>query len=134
MVVTPNVRAKSAVFITFSGNCKKALTFYQSCFGGTLHLQPFKTTLQAYKEIPIVSGSLLADTISIYGSDLVHEEGRRLGNYMAIFFACENKAERNGLIEKLAKNRNGFSEKNDEDQNLIELTDTFGVRWVLGIQ
>lgn len=134
MVVTPNVKAKSAVFITFSGNCKKALTFYQSCFGGILHLEIFETALQDYKELPIVIGSLLADTISIYGSDLVHEEGRRLGNYMAIFFACENKAERNVLIEKLAKNRNGFSGKNNENQNLIELTDAFGVRWVLGIQ
>ena len=36
----------SAVFLTFSGNCKKALTFYQACFGGTLQFETFGKELQ----------------------------------------------------------------------------------------
>lgn len=31
----------TGVFITFSGNCKEALAFYQACFGGILHLETF---------------------------------------------------------------------------------------------
>ncbi len=125
-------KLKSAVFITFPGNCKKALTFYQSCFGGILQLEPFKEELEAYKEI-VVSGSLLAESITIHGSDLVHNEGRKLGNYISIFFECENSRCRKELIEKLQFEKRNIFQKNQEDQKLIELTDAFDVRWVLAV-
>lgn len=122
----------SAIFITFSGNCKKALTFYQSCFGGVLKLKPFKEAIKNHKEI-IVSGSLLADRITIHGSDLVHDEGRKLGNYISIFLACKNTDERKELIERLVADKKNLLGKNYDDQNLIELTDVFDVCWVLGV-
>lgn len=133
MVAHTNGKARSAVFITFSGNCKKALTFYQSCFGGSLQLEPFEEELEAYKEMPIVSGSLLAEGITIHGSDLVHNEGRKLGNYMAVFLACKNSKDRKILIEKLVADRKDLLEGNNDAQKLIELTDAFDVRWVLAI-
>ncbi|WPR76341.1 hypothetical protein [Algoriphagus sp. NG3] len=122
----------SAVFITFSGNCKKALTFYQSCFGGVLRLKSFENELPANKEI-VVSGSLLADGITIHGSDLVHNEGRKLGNYISIFLGCKDRDERRDLIEKLAGTKMKPIDGNHGDQKLIELTDPFDVRWVLGV-
>ncbi|MES2419108.1 MAG: glyoxalase, partial [Bacteroidota bacterium] len=94
----------SAVFITFSGNCKKALTFYQTCFGGLLQFELFEKELPGYPEMPVVNGSLVSDRIVIHGSDLIHNEGRKLGNYMAIFLHCKNTAERKTLIEKLEAN------------------------------
>lgn len=133
MVAQNNGKTGSAVFITFSGNCKKALTFYQSCFGGILNLEPFEMALKAYEKMPIVSGSLIADRITIHGSDLVHNEGRKLGNYIAVFLACENAAERKEVIEKLANHKSNSFAKNDDDQKLIEVTDAFDVRWVLGV-
>lgn len=125
-------KSRSAVFITFPGNCKRALTFYQSCFGGKLQLEPFKEELEAYKEI-VVSGTLLAEVITIHGSDLVHNEGRKLGNYISIFLACKNTADRKQLIEKLVAHKKNFLIKNQEEQKLIELTDAFDVRWVLAV-
>lgn len=133
MVAHTNGKTRSAVFITFSGNCKKALTFYQSCFGGILQLETFEEVLESYNEMPIVSGTLLADGITIHGSDLVHNEGRKLGNYMAVFFECENPNDRRKLIEKLVADRKDLLEGNNDAQNLIELTDAFDVRWVLAI-
>ena len=76
----------SAVFITFSGNCRKALTFYQGCFGGTLRLETFGEALDGYPETPVISGSLVSDRVVIHGSDLVHNEGRTLGNYIS--YSC----------------------------------------------
>ncbi|KQB98597.1 hypothetical protein [Pedobacter sp. Hv1] len=122
----------SAIFLTFSGNCKEALTFYQNCFGGTLQFELFEKELQGYTEKPVVSGSLVADSIVIYGSDLVHNEGRIVGNYMAIFRQCTNKHVRKELIEKLMCSKNYFSIGNDDDQ-LIEIVDTFEVRWILSV-
>ncbi|WP_225872686.1 VOC family protein [Pedobacter frigoris] len=119
-----------AVFITFSGNCKKALSFYQSCFGGLLQFETFEKEVDGYTEVPVVSGSLVSDRVIIYGSDLVHNEGRKVGNYMSIFLRCKNTNDRKVLIKKLKFHKDNFS-VGDDDQKLIELTDAFDVRWLL---
>ena len=124
----------SAVFLTFSGNCKKALTFYQTCFGGTLQFETFGKELQGYTETPVVSGSLVSDRIVIHGSDLVHDEGRKLGNYIAIFLPCKNRQDRKELLEKLEFDQKKLFVTNEDDQNLIEVTDAFDVRWVLSVE
>lgn len=123
----------SAIFITFSGNCKKALSFYQACFGGILHFETFEKEIPGYAEMPVVNGSLISDRVIIYGSDLVHHEGRKLGNYLSIFLHCENKTYRKELVEKLESDRRHFFANHDHDQKLIEVIDAFDVRWVLGI-
>jgi len=123
----------SAVFITFSGNCKKALSFYQTCFGGLVQFETFEKEVYGYPEMPVVSGSLISDRIIIHGSDLVHNEGRKLGNYISIFLYCKNAADRKDLLEKLDPDKMNFYLNNDDDQKLIEVTDVFDVRWILGI-
>jgi PhnB protein len=131
-MISPN-KSMSAIFLTFSGNCKEALTFYQNCFGGTLQLEIFEKELQGYTEMPVVSGSLVSDNIVIHGSDLVHHEGRILGNYMAIFMHCTNTDVRKELIEKLRPRKKKSFIRNDEDEKLIEIIDDFDVRWVLHV-
>lgn len=127
-------KVTSAIFITFSGNCIKALKFYQSCFGGILKFETFgKELLQGYTETPVVSGSLVSDRIIIHGSDLVHEEGRKIGNYMSIFLHCKSMSDRKVLIEKLEFNKQDLFNKHSDDQKLIEVTDAFDVRWLLGV-
>lgn len=133
MIDHTNGKLVSAVFITFSGNCKKALTFYQTYFGGTLQFETFEKELQGYTEMPVVSGSLISDSIIIHGSDLVHNEGRTLGNYISIFLRCKNIYDRKELIEKLVSNKKDRFIKHDDEQKLVEVTDAFDVRWVLGI-
>lgn len=120
----------TGVFLTFSGNCKEALTFYQTCFGGKLRFEIFDKWEQGYTEMPVVSGSLISDTIVIHGSDLVHSEGRILGNYMSIFIKSINIDVRRALIEKLELNKKVLFPRN-YDERLIEITDTFDVRWIL---
>ena len=131
MIEHSHDKLKSAIFITFSGNCKKALTFYQTCFGGLLQFETFGKEIQGYPEMPVVSGSLVSDMITIHGSDLVHNEGRKLGNYISIFLLCKNVIDRKYFIKKLVSN-NPFVH-NKDDQKLIEVTDAFDVRWILGI-
>lgn len=133
MTDSDNGKLVSAVFITFSGNCKKALAHYQTCFGGTLQFETFGRELQGYAEMPVVSGSLVSDRIVIHGSDLVHDEGRTLGNYMSIFLHCRNTYDRKALIEKLKFNTQIPFVNNDDDQKLVEVTDAFDVRWVLSV-
>jgi|SRR5690606_29781826 len=122
----------SAVFITFSGNCRNALTHYQTCFGGSLQFDTFEQELQGYTAMPVVMGSLVADSVIIHGSDLVHSEGRTLGNYISIFLPCRNVSDRQALIGKLKFNKENLV-KNYDDQKLVEVTDVFDVRWILSI-
>jgi PhnB protein len=122
----------SGVFITFSGNCRKALTFYQSCFGGRLTFETFDKKFPGFTEIPVVSGSLISDNIIIHGSDLVYNEGRKIGNYLSVFLLFENVCDRKALLERLKSKNNGPTAGNYDDQELIEVTDAFDVRWVLG--
>ena len=119
----------SSIFLTFSGNCKEALTFYQMCFGGTLQFETFDRPLQDYPERPVVSGSIVADSIIIHGSDLVPDEGRTLGNHMAIFIQCANMGVRRELIEKLSSDQIGSLAK--DNYKLIEVVDRFDIRWML---
>lgn len=127
-----NHKMVSAVFITFSGNCKRALCFYQLCFGGLLQIVTLEEELPGVTEMPVVSGSLVSESIIIYGSDLVHEEGRKLGNHIAVFLHCGNALERKALIDHLESDKNNLK-RNVRNQKLIEVTDVFDVRWVLGI-
>lgn len=129
----PPHKAVSAIFITFSGNCEQALKFYQSCFGGTLQLDLLEQALPGFNQSPLVSGRLQSERIDIYGSDLVPDEGRKIGNHMAVYLRCSNFDERNQLIKKLELGKaHRFTSPIDEPK-LIEITDAFGVRWVLGL-
>ena len=97
MVEHDNDKLRSGVFITFAGNCKKALTFYQTCFGGTLQFETFTEELNGYSEMPVISGSLVSDRIIIHGSDLVHNEGRKPGNNISILLHCKDTYDRNEI-------------------------------------
>lgn len=132
-MTVPNAIKASAVFITFSGDCRKALTLYHTCFGGRLQFETFGQELEWYTEMPVVSGSLVTDRITIHGSDLVPDEGRKPGNYIAIFLQCANTYDRKAIIERLNPDKKNQLTSSDYDQNLVEITDAFDVRWVLGV-
>src|SRR5690606_24690976 len=132
MVELKNDRSISAIFITFSGNCKQALTFYQTCFGGLLQFQTFENEIQGYVEL-VVSGSLVSDQIIIHGSDLVYNEGRKIGNYISIYLHCDNTDDRRELIKKLESGRRSPPIRNAGEPQLIEVIVVFDVRWVLGV-
>ncbi|WP_447769603.1 VOC family protein [Sphingobacterium faecium] len=123
----------SGIFLTFSGNCKEALTFYHSCFGGTLHFDTFTNQLQDFPKNPVIFGSLISKDIVIHGSDLVADEGRIIGNYLSVFLMCENVVYRNLLVEKLASSHYHFPKRHHDLQKLIEISDAYDVKWLLAI-
>ena len=132
MTLKKSRSAGAAVFITFSGNCKKALSFYRDCFGGTLQFDHFDLELAGFAEKPVVCGALISERFTIYGSDLVHNEGRKVGNYISIFLPCEDVEDRAIIHEKLGTcSDNSIARKGD--QKLVELTDAFDVKWVLAV-
>ncbi|QQT25196.1 glyoxalase [Sphingobacterium spiritivorum] len=124
---------QSGVFISFAGNCKEALTYYQSCFGGQLKFQMMEQHLEGFEKVPVISGSLISDSVSIYGSDLIPDEGRQTGNYLAVFLLCNNAQSRTLLLEKLMPAFTSSWTKDEETKSLIEVTDRYDVRWLLAV-
>jgi len=106
---------------------------YQACFGGVLHFETFEEELHGYAEKPVIKGTLVSGSIVIHGSDLVHDEGRKIGNYLSIFFVCKNAGHRDALITKLIPAVASPDTIDDEDQQLVEIIDVFDVRWLLYI-
>lgn len=122
---------KSGVFITFSGDCKVALRFYQTCFGGELNFDYFENAADDFPGTPVIIGTLTSERIIIYGSDLVHDEGRKIGNHISVFLPCKHLDERTALMEKLGPVRT-LPLKHLE-QSLVEVRDAFNINWILGI-
>lgn len=122
---------KSGVFITFSGDCKVALSFYQTCFGGQLNFNFFESAAADFPGRPVIIGALTSERIIIYGSDLVHDEGRKIGNHISVFLPCKHLDERTALMERLAPVRT--SPLKHLEQTLIEVRDAFNVSWILSI-
>ena len=133
MAFTGNDKVTSGIFITFTGNCKKALTFYQTCFGGRLYLETLDSALPGYSDKPVISGSLISSRIVIHGSDLGYDGGRIIGNYLSVFLQCKSPDDRLRLHRKLDSSQKSLSPNFNEEQKLIELTDAFDVTWILGI-
>lgn len=123
---------RSGIFITFSGNCKEALKLYQKCFGGELHFETFDEELDGYAERPVIRGTLISECIVIHGSDLVHDEGRKIGNYLSVFLPCKNAEQRDLLISKL-KPAVETNDSRNRGLELVEIVDAFAVRWILGL-
>ncbi len=121
---------RSAIFVTFPGNCRVALSFYHSCFGGKLLYETLN--VEGIRGTPVVSGSLISDRVIIHGSDMVPEEGRVMGNCISVYLPFKDHRERRSIIAKLQKkstiNWNGYA-----DQKLIEILDPFDISWILGI-
>lgn len=133
MLLQRTDKLMSGIFITFSGNCKQALQFYHRCFGGKLYFEAFRKEINGDSEQPVIIGSLISDQVVIHGSDLVHDEGRKVGNYVSVFLYCKDSVDRKLLIEKLDFDRKIPITPDENTQSLIEITDVFDVRWILGV-
>lgn len=124
----------SGVHLTFSGNCRDAMTFYQDCLGGELCFMEFEGPLFTYPHLPVISATLVTDHLTLMASDLVHDEGRKSGNYMAILLECGDAEERIDLVQKLTKGVSDHAYEELRDLALIEFIDAFEVRWMLGVK
>src|SRR5690242_8141638 len=97
-----DVKRAFVVFLTFSGQCRQALQYYQQCFGGELIMQ---TLGEAYgcsmidsriRDV-IICATLTNDYFKIAASDLPADSGIVIGNNISIMIECGTSSERNRL-------------------------------------
>ncbi len=125
-------------YLTFRGNCREAMSFYQSCFGGALSIQTVEESPIA-KHLPkelkdyVLQSTLCNEGLSMQGSDMVAEEGLFHGNRISLSIESNNIQEIKSLYQKLSE---GGTQNEPLTYNywgilLGEVTDKFGTRWML---
>jgi len=123
--------------MTFNGNCREAMIFYQSCLGGDLTFQHLDALDLGFRVSPslhgvIVHACLQSDTIAIMGTDLIVDEGFHRGNTMALLMQCDHKEEIYGYYERLIVN--GIPTypltPNAHGHLFGGLTDRYGTHWL----
>lgn len=125
-------------YLTFNGNCREAMTFYQQCLGGELVFQtigdsPLSDNMPAAMKKNIVHSTLSRDGIMIIGSDMVPEKGLMKGNAVSLMLNCSSEEEIRNCYSKLAYGGEPTHPPHETFWGALfgNLTDKFGNQWLL---
>ncbi len=125
-------------YLTFNGNCREAMLFYQKCLGGELIFQtvgesPLSGKMPAKMKKCILHSELRNNKIILCGTDMVSKNGLKKGNAVSLVLNCSSEMEVMEHYKKLSHGgKQTFSLKNNFSGTLSgELTDKFGQHWIL---
>jgi PhnB protein len=131
------MQSSTIPYLNFSGNCREALTFYQACFGGELHLQ----TIQDGSAVKfpesmadlILQGKLVSGKIAIMGTDLVNQKRSNRHN-ASIWLECHAPSDIVSYYDFLQKGGNivfSLREMISENRMFACVIDMFHTEWML---
>lgn len=130
--------AQINAYLTFNGNCREAMNFYQECFGGELYLQTIGESPLADKMPPdmkdgILHANLRSEALVLLASDMVSEKGFLIGNNVSLMLECASETEIRAAYEKLAAGGNATHPIENTFWGALfgGLTDQFGNNWLL---
>jgi len=124
-------------YLTFGGNCREAMSFYQHCLGGELQVftlgdSPFGSRLPNTFVHFVLYASLKKDDLILLGTDMVNDDGLIIGNAVSIFIVCNSESEIRSYYKKfmqggkvlcpLARGTNGSLFGN--------VVDRYGIQWL----
>lgn len=126
-------------YISFAGNAREAMEFYQSVFGGKLVMNTFKefnASQDPSEDDKIMHAMLEADNgITFMGADTPISMEYRPGTNISISLSGDNEEELSGYFHKLA-------DRGTIREPLVQapwgdtfgmLTDKFGIEWMVNI-
>jgi PhnB protein len=125
-------------YLTFNGNCREAMTFYQKCLGGELRFQtigesPLSKKMPKKMKDCILHSTLEKGNLIVMGSDMVSENGLVKGNNISLSLNCSSEEEIKKYYAKLSEDGtiNYSLEDNFWGSIFGNLTDKFGNHWIL---
>jgi PhnB protein len=127
-------------FLNFNGNCREAMLFYQSCFGGRLHFLLLGSSRYG-QEMPeemrslVLQSSLISEDIRLYASDLVDEQPISGGSRISLMFSTTDAQKLQSVFKKLSVYSEALSPF-PHDPGAGEwatLTDQFHIQWILSL-
>jgi PhnB protein len=127
-------------YITFGGNAREAMEFYQSVFGGELDLQTWASMPDMPGNSPAmhdkVMHSMLAvsDGVTIMGADMPDAPGPK-GSPISVSVSGEDEAQLREWWEKLSEGGEVVApfEKAPWGDTFGMCNDKFGVHWMVNV-
>jgi PhnB protein len=125
-------------YLTFSGNCRDAMTFYKECLGGELNFQtvgesPLSEKMPKQMKDSILHSTLTKGALVLMGSDIVSEKGLVKGNSVSLSLNCSSEKEIKNCYAKLSEGGSADHPLEDSFWGALfgDLTDKFGNHWLL---
>lgn len=125
-------------YLTFTGNCREAMTFYQSCLGGELSFQTVAETPIADQcpegmQQQIMHSMLESDGAVLMATDMSQPGEVKSGNDMAISVNFDNEKKISICYSKLSSESNVIEPLKESFGNSLfaVLQDQFGKVWML---
>lgn len=125
-------------YLTFNGNCREAMTFYQQCLGGELRFQTIAESPLAEKMPPqmkkhILHATLTQETLTIMASDMVSDQGLIPGNAVSLMLNCNNENQLRDYYNRLSADGEATHPLELTFWGALsgDLTDKFGNNWLL---
>jgi PhnB protein len=125
-------------YLTFNGNCREAMNFYNDCLEGELKFQtigesPLADKMPAQMKAYILHSTLTKGALVLMGSDMVSNAGLQKGNAVSLMLACDSEESIKDYYTKLSA---GGQEDHQLEHTFFgsimgDLTDKFGNHWLL---
>lgn len=126
-----------SAYLTFNGNCREAMHFYQRCLGGELSIQtvgePTEHEFPQEMEQLVLQATLSGTGFRLYATDLTHDQPRANGNTISLFLDLDNEQQFATIFNMLSQNGTPiqFPEENAWGDLTGEVQDQFGHQWLL---
>jgi len=124
-------------YIFFNGNCRDAMNFYKSCFGGDLQAftygdAPPDSGMKDAPKDAIMHSTLIKDSLTIMASDWPGGAANQ-GNNISLSIDCGSMSEIETLFKALSQGGKVTQPLADTfwDAHFGMLTDQFGIHWML---
>jgi PhnB protein len=124
-------------YLLFDGNCRQAMEFYQSCFGGELTVMkvkdsPVKDQMPAVLLDKTINARLTNGKLEISASDWLRPNQTRIrGNTVCLYLSGGKLLELKALFERLSEGAEVTDPLKEQFFGVYgALNDKFGVRWM----
>lgn len=125
-------------YLTFNGNCREAMLFYQDCLGGELNFQTIADSVEGEKfplkmRRNILQATLIKDDLLLFATDMVDDQGLIKGNSISMMLSCSSEAELRSFHQKLSAGAKDCYPLQLTYSGAIfgNLTDRYGNHWLL---
>ena len=125
-------------YLAFDGDCRTAMTFYQSCLGGELMIHnvegsPAEAHIAPDMKNRVLHASLVKDSLVLLASDMCMGEKLVRGNGCSISLNCSSEEEIHDFFAKLSVGAEITQPLQDQFWGALfgMFNDQFGVTWML---
>lgn len=128
-------------YVHFNENCREAMQFYQSVFGGKLEIMiidesPARDQFPKKVHQQVMHATLIHDDFRIMASDMCGQGELIQGNSVQLSLDCNSEEEIHLLYKQLTENGTIVSPLKEEFWGSLfaMVIDRFGVRWMLSFE